>query len=154
MQDLAAAAGVGVGTLYRNFPTREALVDAVYSAELEEVTGCAAELLEQDRADVGLRMWMDRYAAFVQTKRGMLDTLRSGWAAGTIATPDTRARISAVIAAFLAAGAAQGTLRDDVEADDVTAALAGTLLFDAALGSAERTGRLLDLLVDGLRPRP
>ena len=154
MQEVAVAAGVGVGTLYRHFPTREALVDAVYSAELDEVTECASELLHPGGADVGLRTWMDRYLAFVQTKRGMLDTLRSGWAAGTIATPDTRARITAVIAAFLAAGAADGTLRGDVSADDVTAALVGTMLSTAAIGSAEQAGRLLDLLVDGLRPRP
>jgi AcrR family transcriptional regulator len=153
LEDVARAAGVGVGTLYRHFPTREALVDAVYAAELDDVTGCAGELLGAHPADVALRAWMDRYAAFGAAKRGLLDTLRSGWAAGTIATPDTRTRITAVIAEFLAAGAEQGNLRDDVPPEDVTTALVGVFLSTTALGSDERAGRLLDLLVAGLRPR-
>jgi AcrR family transcriptional regulator len=152
LETVASAAGVGVGTLYRHFPTREALVDAVYASELDEVTSCAPELLRLHPADVALRAWMDRYAAFVTTKRGMLDTLRSGWAAGTIATPDTRARITQVVARFLAAGDAQGVLRGDVLPEDVTAALAGTLLSTATIGNPAQVGRLFDLLMAGLRP--
>lgn len=152
LEAVASAAGVGVGTLYRHFPTREALVDAVYASELDEVTGCAPELLRLHPADAALRAWMNRYAAFVTTKRGMLDTLRSGWAAGTIATPDTRARITEVVAGFLAAGEAQGVLRGDVLPEDVTAALAGILLSTATIGNPGQVGRLLDLLMAGLRP--
>jgi AcrR family transcriptional regulator len=154
LEDIARAAGVGIGTLYRHFPTREALVDAVYAARLDEVTGGVADLLGSGPADVALRRWMDQYGAFVAAKRGMLDTLRSGWAAGTIATPDTRARITAVIARFLAAGTEQGVLRGDVPADDVTAALVGVFLSTATVGSPGQDRRLLDLLVEGLRPRP
>jgi AcrR family transcriptional regulator len=154
MQEVARAAGVGVGTLYRHFPTREALVDAVYSAQLDEVTAAAAGLLAAHPADIALRRWMDAYAAFVEAKRGLLDTLRSGWAAGTIATPDTRARVSAVIGDMLAAGAEQGVLRADVQPDDVTATLAGVMLATATMGVGEgQVDRILDLLVDGLRPR-
>ncbi len=153
MEEIARAAGVGVGTLYRHFPTREALVDAAYASELGDVTAFAAEVLAAQPADVALRLWMDRYAAFIDAKRGMLDTLRSGWAAGTIATPDTRARITAVLAGFLTAGTRQGVLRGDVAAEDVTAALVGTFLSTATIGAPGQSGRLLDLLVDGLRPR-
>ncbi|MFT4082707.1 MAG: TetR family transcriptional regulator [Nocardioides sp.] len=151
LEDIARAAGVGIGTLYRHFPTREALVDAVYAAELDAVTACVPELLHDLPADVALRAWMDRYAAFVAAKRGMLDTLRSGWAAGTIATPDTRARISQAIGEFLAAGAQQGLLRADVAAEDVTAGLVGIFLATATIGSPEQADRLLDLLLAGLR---
>jgi len=94
---------------------------------------------------------MDRYAQFVTRKKGMLDTLRSGWAAGTIATPDTRERITEVVSTFLAAGAEQGVLRDDVPVDDVTAALVGVFLSTTALGRPEQVGSLLDLLMAGLR---
>ncbi|PRZ41203.1 TetR family transcriptional regulator [Antricoccus suffuscus] len=152
LEAVARAAGVGIGTLYRHFPTREALVDAVYAAELDDVTGCAPELLRIHPADVALRGWMDRYAAFVTTKRGMLDTLRSGWAAGTIATPDTRARITQVLADFLESGATQRVLRDDVPAEDVTTALVGIFLSTATVGNPAQVERLLDLLVAGLRP--
>jgi AcrR family transcriptional regulator len=137
--------------LYRHFPTREALVDAVYASELDDVTGCASELIERHPADVAMRIWMDRYSQFVTRKKGMLGTLRSGWAAGTIATPDTRERITEVVSTFLAAGAEQGVLRDDVPVDDVTAALVGVFLSTTALGQPEQVGRLLDLLMAGLR---
>jgi AcrR family transcriptional regulator len=154
MQEVARAAGVGVGTLYRHFPTREALVDAVYGAQLDEVTAAADDLLAAHPADLALRHWMDVYAAFVDAKRGLLDTLRSGWAAGTIATPDTRARVTSVVGRMLAAGVEQGVLRPDVRADDVTAALAAVMLTTVTAGAADgQVDRILDLLLDGLRPR-
>ena len=154
LETLAARAGVGIGTLYRHFPTREALVDAVYASELDDVTASASGLLVGHPADVAMRIWMDRYAQFVTTKRGLLGTLRSGWAAGTIATPDTRARVTKVINDFLAAGVSQGLLRDDVLVDDVVAALIGVFMSTSALGRPEQVGRLLDLLMSGLRSEP
>ena len=152
LETLARRAGVGIGTLYRHFPTREALVDAAYASELDDVTASAAELLAQHPADVAMRIWLDRYAQFVATKQGMFNVLRPGWAAGTIATPDTRARITHVVNDFLVAGASQALLRDDVLVDDVTAALVGVFLSTTALGQPDQVGRLLDLLMAGLRP--
>ncbi|MFD7708551.1 TetR/AcrR family transcriptional regulator [Streptomyces sp. NPDC059785] len=152
LEAVAREAGVGIGTLYRHFPTREALVEAVYGAELDDVTGSAAALLAEAPPQVALRAWMDRYAAFVATKRGMIDTLRAGWASGTMATPTTRERITAAIATLLAEGARTGTLRADVTPEEVTALLLGVFLSTAASGTPEQTGRLLDLVVDALRP--
>ncbi|MBO0804342.1 MAG: TetR/AcrR family transcriptional regulator [Nocardiopsaceae bacterium] len=152
LEDVARAAGVGIGTLYRHFPTREALVDAIYASQLDEVTSCVPGLLRTYPADRALRAWMDRYAMFVEAKRGILGTLRSGWAAGTIATPDTRARITAAIGEFLAAGAEQEVLRSDLPAEDVTVALVGVFMSTTTIGSPDQAGRLLDLLVAGLRP--
>lgn len=153
LEGVARAAGVGIGTLYRHFPTREALVEAVYGAELDEVTQSAATLLDQLPPDAALRAWMDRYASFVATKRGMLDTLREGWASGRLATPTTRERITAAIEAILQEGGRAGVLRADVDPGDVTAMLLGISLAGFAAEGADRTGRLLDLVVDGLRPR-
>ncbi|CAM5428728.1 hypothetical protein SVIOM342S_04908 [Streptomyces violaceorubidus] len=95
---------------------------------------------------------MERYAKFVATKRAMLNTLHSGWASGRLATVATRERITAAIGVLLAEGARTGSLRADVEADDVTAMLLGVFLSTAADDEPERTGRLLDLVVDALRP--
>ncbi|TDC07370.1 TetR/AcrR family transcriptional regulator [Nonomuraea longispora] len=153
LEGIARDAGVGIGTLYRHFPTREALVEAVYSAELDDVTASAATLLDEFTPEVALREWMNRYAAFVATKRGMVDTLRAGWASGRIATPTTRERITAAIGTILAGGAQAGTLRADVDADDVTAMLLGVFLSTAASDRWEQTGRLLDLVIDALRPQ-
>ena len=153
LEEVARAAGVGIGTLYRHFPTREALVEAVYAAELDGVTTAAPALLAHLPADRALRTWMGRYAAFAAVKRGLVDTLRAGSASGHVSTPAARGRITAAIAAILEAGAHDGSLRTGVEADDVTTMLVGIFLSVAAAGQTpEQVGRLLDLLVDALRP--
>jgi AcrR family transcriptional regulator len=151
LETIAREAGVGIGTLYRHFPTREALVEAVYAAELDEVTGSVADLLGQLPPEAALRAWMARYAAFVATKRGMAETLRAGWASGRIATPATRERITAAVAALLAAGKDAGTLRADVEPEDITLMLMGTLHAAPTGDPAGQVGRLLDLVMDALR---
>ncbi|MFH8443133.1 TetR/AcrR family transcriptional regulator [Streptomyces sp. NPDC018026] len=151
LDGIARAAGVGIGTLYRHFPTREALVEAVYAAELDDVTASAAALLDTLPPERALRAWMERYAAFVAAKRSMLNTLHSGWASGRLATPATRERITAAIGTMLAQGAQEGSLRGDVAPDDVTAMLIGVFL-STVDDEPERTERLLDLVVDALRP--
>ncbi|MFF1920583.1 hypothetical protein ACFVW8_08390 [Streptomyces sp. NPDC058221] len=93
-----------------------------------------------------------RRSAAASTSRGISDTLRAGWASGAIATPATRARLSAAIALILDAGAQAGSLRADVEPDEVTMMLLGVFLSTTAVSSPELTGRLLDLVVDALRP--
>ncbi|MBY8888428.1 TetR/AcrR family transcriptional regulator [Streptomyces sp. PTM05] len=152
LEAVARDAGVGIGTLYRHFPTREALVEAVYAAELDDVTGSVPRLIAELPPVDALRAWMRRYAAFVATKRGMADVLRAGWASGRIATPDTRRRIGEAIGTLLARGAEEGTIRDDVAADDVTVMLLGIFLTAATTEAPEQTERLLDLVIDALRP--
>jgi AcrR family transcriptional regulator len=154
LEAIAREAGVGIGTLYRHFPTREALVEAVYAAELDDVTASAPALLEQLPPEAALRAWMDRYAAFVETKRGMADVLRASMASGRIATPATRRRITAAIGAILDAGARAGTLRAGVDPEDVTLMLLGVFLSTSAVQDAERVGRMLDLILDAVRPVP
>ncbi|WIY00667.1 TetR family transcriptional regulator [Amycolatopsis mongoliensis] len=154
LEAIAREAGVGIGTLYRHFPTREALVEAVYAAELDDVTASAPALLGQLPPEAALRAWMDRYAAFVETKRGMGDVLRASLASGRIATPATRRRITAAIGTILDAGALAGTLRAGVDPEDVTLLLLGAFLSTSAGQDAERIGRMLDLIVDALRPEP
>jgi AcrR family transcriptional regulator len=153
LEGIAREAGVGIGTLYRHFPTREALVEAVYAAELDDVTGSVPALLRELPPDAALRAWMGRCAAFVATKRGMADTLRAGWASGRIAAPTTtRERITAAIATILARGAETGALRADVAPQDVVALLLGIFFGTTADNGPEQTERLLDLVMDALRP--
>ncbi|MGW5086898.1 TetR/AcrR family transcriptional regulator [Streptomyces coelicoflavus] len=151
LEGIAREAGVGIGTLYRHFPTREALVEAVYAAELDDVTDGASALLDRLPPERALRAWMERYAEFVATKRSMLNTLHSAWASGRLATPATRERITAAIGVILTEGVRAGSLRADVAPDDVTAMLLGVFLSTAADDEPERTHRLLDLVVDALR---
>jgi AcrR family transcriptional regulator len=153
LESIARAAGVGIGTLYRHFPTREALVEAVYAAELDDVTGSVSGLLADLAPADALRAWMRRYAAFVATKQGMADVLRAGWTSGRIAAPGTRERISEAVGTLLARGAEDGTVRADVAADDVTVMLFGIFLTAATATNQDQAGRLIDLVMDALRPQ-
>lgn len=148
LEAIARAAGVGIGTLYRNFPTREDLVAAVYASELDDVLATAERLRGSLPAEAALRSWLDRYADFFATKRGMVAALRAGTLAGTATAANTRERVNAAMASLLHAGAESGALRADVPADDVTTAMLGIFL---ATDDPEQTTRLLDLLVEGLR---
>ncbi len=150
LESIARDAGVGIGTLYRHFPTREALVEAVYAAELDDVTASARTFIEQLPPEEALRAWMSRYAQFIVTKRGMLDTLLAGWTSARITTPTTRERITATISTILTAGARAGTFRSDVDPDDITALLLGVFLSTAS-SPMDQTARLLDLVVDAVR---
>ncbi|MEN0102089.1 MAG: TetR/AcrR family transcriptional regulator [Curtobacterium sp.] len=151
LEAVARSAGVGIGTLYRNFPTREDLVAAVYAVELDAVLGTVDGFLAEFPADRALRAFADRYAGFVQTKRGMAETVRVGAIRGAAETVHTRERVNAAVQRFLDAGVADRTLRTDVVADDVTAALIGVLLSTRDTIDPAQTGRLLDIVVDGLR---
>jgi AcrR family transcriptional regulator len=145
---VAARAGVGVGTVYRRFESRHELVEAVYEHELDEVCAAAVPLLDRLAPEEALRAWLDRYAEFVATKRGMGEALRELISSGAVTSTSTRTRLAEAVAPVLAAGVASGELRD-VPADDVVAAMAGALM--ASGQRADQLARLLDLLVAGVR---
>jgi AcrR family transcriptional regulator len=148
---IAREAGVGSGTLYRNFPTREALIEAAYRNELARLCGSAAELLQTMPADVALRTWMDRFIDYLATKHGMADALRAVIASGGDPFAQSRASLLAAITTLLAAGAADAKLRRDIAPADVLASLSGVSLIAGAPEQRDQAGRLLDLLLDGLR---
>jgi AcrR family transcriptional regulator len=150
---IAKAAGVGPGTLYRHFPTRDALIEAVYRAELGRVCDAAAELLETLSAAAALRAWMDRFIDYMTTKYGMGDALRAVIASGGNPYAQSRERLETSIALLLDAGVAAGEIRADVTPGDVLAAIGGVALTAGQPDQREQAGRLLDLLMDGLRDR-
>ena len=147
LEAIARAAGVGIGTLYRHFPSREALTEAVYRTELAEVAASAAQLLDRHPPAIALRRWMDRYAEFAAAKRGMAESLRAVFESGAVVRGDTMASIVGAVESLLDAGAADGSLRSDVRADDVVSTLLGISL---ANRSTEQTKRMLDLLAAGV----
>jgi AcrR family transcriptional regulator len=147
LESIARDAGVGIGTLYRHFPTRDVLVEAVYRAELAEVAAAAGQLLKRHPPKTALRRWMDRYASFVAAKRGMAESLHAMFDSGAVQPSQTRDSIAGAVELLLNAGADDGSLRSDVQADDVVSSLIGIFL---ASGSPNQTGRLLDLLVAGV----
>jgi AcrR family transcriptional regulator len=154
MRAIAREAGVGIATLYRHFPTRESLVDAVYHDQVERLTLGARELLEQLPPAEAIRRWMDLFGDWLVTKHGMIDTLLAMIESGEIALAQTRTELLDVITAILDAGTAAGDLRADISAEDIAASLIGIFTVAGKPGQRAQANRLLDLLMDGLRPRP
>jgi AcrR family transcriptional regulator len=150
---IAKDAGVGIGTLYRHFPTREALVEATYRNELTRLCDAVTDLLRTMPPDEATRTWMDRFVDYMTTKRGMADALRAVIASGGNPYAQSRDRLTAAITTLLHAGAAAGTIREDIEPGDVLASLSGVSLAAGEPAQRDQAGRLLDLLMDGLRYR-
>src|SRR3954454_21407241 len=149
LEAIAKRAGVGIGTLYRHFPTRDDLVEAAYRTEVAHLTEAADALLEEHPADVALEEWMERWIAYTATKRGMADALNAVVAGGSDVRTQTREQIVASIAALLDAGVAAGTIRPDINADDVMRAVGAVW----QVTDPEQARRMLRLLMDGLRHR-
>lgn len=147
METIAHEAGVGVGTLYRNFPSRDALVEEVYRSELARLCAMATRLAADRSPADALREWMRRYQDFVATKHGMAEALRAVIASGAISSGRTREHLDGAIATILDAGRADGSLRADVRPADVSASMAGIML---AAADDDQATRMLQLLVDGL----
>jgi AcrR family transcriptional regulator len=152
MRALAREAGVGVATLYRHFPTREALVDAVYQDQVRRLTTGATELLAGHPPALALRRWMDLFAEWIATKNGMVDTLVAMIDADRLVHANTREELLAAIDLILRAGVETGDIRADASAEDLAAALIGVLSVTGPPAANPQAARLLDLLSDGLRP--
>jgi AcrR family transcriptional regulator len=152
LRAIAREAGVGIATLYRHFPTRESLVDAVYRDQVVRLTTGARELLAQLPPAAAMRRWMDLFGDWVATKNGMLDTLLAMIESGEIGHARTRTELLAAITTILEAGRAAGDLRGDVTAEDIAASLIGIFTVAPRPEHEAKAGRLLNLLMDGLRP--
>lgn len=154
LDGVARAAGVGIGTLYRHFPTREALVDAAYLSELARLCDGAPHLVATLPPDAALRTWMDRFVDYAMTKRGMAEALRALVASGGNPFADSRSRLTASLELLVGNGVRAGVLRGDVAVADVLAGLSGVTLAAGEPAQRAQAGRLLDLLLDGLRFSP
>jgi AcrR family transcriptional regulator len=151
---VAREAGVGVGTLYRHFPTREALVDAAYRHQLTAVCTSAADLLRtRPTGAAALHAWMLRFLDYATAKNGMSEALSSAIASGADPFADSHALLVAAVTDLLAAGRADATLRADVDPDDVLLLLGGTALTVDQHGTREQAHRLVGLLLDALVAR-
>jgi AcrR family transcriptional regulator len=143
---VAKAAGVGTGTAYRHFPTQGALVEATYREEVARLKDAAAELLRDHPPDEALALWLHRCIDYLATERGFSDALRAA-ASGVEVHAESRAAIVAAIGLLLDAAQTAGTVRTDVDATDVAAALGGIYL----VSDPDRAHRVLTLVTDGLR---
>ena len=153
LEEVAKRAGVGIGTLYRHFPTRDALVEAAYRNEVAQLRAAADELLAELPPDRALEAWVRRFVDYGTAKRGMRDALQSIAGAGSDLFAETRGQVTEAVAVLLRAGAEAGTLRADVEAEDVLHAMGAIWLVADGDDWAEDALRVLRLVMDGLRYR-
>jgi AcrR family transcriptional regulator len=150
MKAIAREAGVGIGTLYRRFPTREQLIEAVYRTETERIAAVADDLIADGKAAAALLAWFGHFLDYMLTKNGMADALPSILATTEGLRAGSRDRLRDAVACILAAGAEDATLRTDIPADDVLMAVGGIAMISAHEGDPALGRRLIGLLCDAL----
>jgi AcrR family transcriptional regulator len=150
VREIADKAGVGLGTLYRHFPQRADLIAAVFRREIDACADIAPVLAEAYAPFDALASWMQRYAEFVGTKRGLAQALHSGDPAFDNLLSYFDQRLRPALRALLGAAVAAGEVRADVDADELLGAVA-SLCMSAHNAGPGRAERMVALLVDGLR---
>jgi AcrR family transcriptional regulator len=150
VREIAEKAGVGIGTFYRHFPLRSDLVAAVFRHEIDACADAAPILAAEHEPDEALARWMQRYAAFIGTKRGLASALHSGNPAFDALPAYFYQRLQPALQALLASAVAAGQVRTDFAAEDLLDAVA-SLCMRAYDHGPEHARRMVALLVDGLR---
>lgn len=147
---IAKKAGVGQGTFYRHFPTREVLVMEVYRHEMLQVTNFAEQLLKTSPPDQALRRWINRLAEYSMTKAGLADAIRE---VSSIRECQGQTGYAPVIAAaqlLLDANEEAGTIRPGVTTDDFFLAIAGVWQINFDDQWRPRLAWLIDFIMAGL----
>ncbi|MBM9504389.1 TetR/AcrR family transcriptional regulator [Actinacidiphila acididurans] len=151
LERIAKEAGVGSATLYRNFPTREALIEAVHRNEVAQLCDAVPGLLATQPPYEALRAWTRLFLDYVTAKFGMAEALRAIAATGSNPYGHSRDMIQAAITTLMTACAAAGTIRTDITPTDMGAALEGIALTSASPDQRHQAERLLALTLDGLK---
>jgi AcrR family transcriptional regulator len=151
LEAVARQAGVGIGTLYRHFPTREDLFEAVYRREVEQLSELAEALKGEASPTEALRHWLRSTVQFVATKKGMMAALAIVVSANSELAAYSHAHLTAAIGALLSRAVNAGEVRADVNADDLLRALVGMCYMHDQPGWQDSVVRLLDVFVDGLK---
>jgi AcrR family transcriptional regulator len=150
VREITAKAGVGTGTLYRHFPLRSDLIAAVFRHEVDACAEAAPALAAQHEPVEALALWLQRFAAFIATKRGLSTALHSGDPAYDSLPSYFQQRFVPVLGALLDTAAKAGDIRPDANPQDLLRAI-GNLTLPAAEDGTGHTQRMIGLLVDGLR---
>ena len=151
LEAVARRAGVGIGTLYRHFPTREALFEAVYRREVQQLVELAEQLKSAAEPVDALRRWLRSNVEVVATKKGMLAALALAVHGSSELYAYAFERLTKAVGALLDRAVAAGELRDDISPEDLLRALVGMSYMHDQPGWQESVLRLVDVFVDGLR---
>ena len=149
---IAKRAGVANATLYRHFPTREELVLATYQHEVQQLVDAAGLLLRKEAPIDALQSWVERLARYAVTKHGLADALRKATSPGSdLSSTDTYDAIVAALDRLLQANISAGTLRPDLDGEDVILALAGLWQLDPTSDWKAQAQRIYDIVLGGLQ---
>ena len=153
LEAVAREAGVGIGTLYRHFPTREALFEAVYRREVQQLADLAEQLKQEAKPIDALRQWMRSIVKFVATKKGMSAALTLAVDKNSKLFSSSADRLARTVGGLLDRAIAAGEIRDDISPEDLLRAVVGMCYMHDQPGWQTSVSRLVDVFVDGLRKR-
>lgn len=151
LEEIARRAGVGIGTLYRNFPDRSALLKAVYLDEVQTVCDAGADLAATRSPWEALAGWLHRYVQYLATKRALAQELCTAFGAGNPVFASCRTAVAEAGEPLLRAAQTEGTARADVEIDDVVRLVSS--ISTGSYSTDAQLQRVLAMAIDGLRAR-
>ena len=152
LDDIAKETGVGAGTLYRHFPTRDALIEAVYRTEVEKLAAAERKFAEAMPPIEALRAWMLLFVDYIATKQIIAPVLNTFVGGPTKLYEGSRARIQGAIDGLVKRAIKSGDIRKDLEPFDLLRALIGVSHVASSPDWQQSAKRLVDILISGSRP--
>jgi AcrR family transcriptional regulator len=151
LEEIARRASVGIGTLYRHFPTREAVVEAVYRREVEQLSEAVPQLLASHSPAEALHRWMHLFIDYIATKRIIAPSLgpKTGPSSNLYAT--SAELIGNALSTLVEHAVESGAIRKDVDPADLLRAMVGVSYQNPDAGWEASARRVIDLLMDGLK---
>jgi len=153
LEEVARRAGVGICTLYRHFPSREAVVEAVYRREVQQLVEAVPRLLETSPAGEALHQWMHLFVDYIATKRIIAPSLATAVARTPALRASSSELITGAISTLVKRAIASGDVRKDIDPSDLLRAMIGVSYGNPDAGWEASARRLIDILMDGLRRR-
>ncbi|HUB79996.1 MAG TPA: TetR/AcrR family transcriptional regulator [Bryobacteraceae bacterium] len=153
LDDIARQSGVGPGTLYRHFPTREELLEAVYRTEVEKLAAAEGKFAETMSPLEALRAWMLLFVEYIATKKIIAPALNASAGGPSRLIEASLAQIHNAMRALVRRAVKGGDVRKDVDPVDLLRALVGVAYLESSPHWQQSARRLVDILIEGSRPR-
>jgi AcrR family transcriptional regulator len=152
LDDIARQSGVGAGTLYRHFPTRDALLEAVYRTEVEKLAAAEKKFAESMPPIEALRAWMMLFVDYIATKKIIAPALNAMIGGHSKVIEASYTQTQAAMRALVKRATESGEMRGDIDAVDLLKALVGVAFMSASPDWQQSARRLVDILISGSRP--
>jgi AcrR family transcriptional regulator len=152
LDDIAKEAGVGAGTLYRHFPTRDALIEAVYRTEVEKLAAAERRFAAAMSPIEALRAWMLLFVDYIATKQIIASALNAYVGGSSKLYEGSRAQIQGAVDSLVKRAIQNGDIRRDLEPFDLLRALVGVSNVASGPDWQQSARRLVDILITGSRP--